>query len=443
MKGRIQIPVRLAKLTALLLCCRSSDSYSPRPTSSSSSTRRKWLDQTVALVATTASSLAMPATPSYAESVGELPLALRDYTKLAPLGKVGSTSLEGKTLDLPLSQLASRLEVDLVVGHTGQGGYFISGDLDESIFRDDCSFIDPTNRVNSLSQYRNALRILFDPNQSHVQLVRPIVIDEQERTLTATIRSWGVLQLPWRPYITAYESTIVYRVDDSNGLIAEQSQTWSKSAGQALQESFTPSFNRPAPLSSLPSSQTEPPSVTQLFSIVNGRRPYEYTDEERKDIARLINDIVVEASSSSQVNGDNIFRPDYLPGKWMLVYLQPGPTGVGIDRRIPFADFDFNDSFQVFGPDSVRNVGQVLGPWVQVQVSGSLREETPGSRKVPKRFVAQIEQGELCVSSQEAVCVDLPIAGEGVFDSLYLGSRLRIGQNINGGGARVVQVKLE
>ena len=35
------------------------------------------------------------------------------------------------------------------------------------------------------------------------------------------------------------------------------------------------------------------------------------------------------------------------------------------------------------------------------------------------------------------------IQGEGLFDSLYLGERLRIGQNINGGGAQVVQIRLD
>ena len=386
-------------------------------------------------------------------------MAVRSYTKLAPLGAAASNQnniLEGKTLNLSLQQLASRLEVDLVDGHTGQGGYFLSGDLDESIFRSDCAFVDPTNRVDSLSQYRKALQILFDPQESYVQLVQPFVLNKQKRTLQTTIRSRGVLQLPWRPYITSYESTITYHVDN-NGLIDEQSQTWSKSAGKALQESFTPSFNRPAPKSQFSSTQVErePVSVAKLFDMVNGRRPYEYTSKEQKEIEQLINEI----GEATQRNDDD-FQPEFLPGKWMLVYIQPGPTGVGIDRRIPFPDFDFNDNFQVFGSsakddegnengsaDTVQNVGQILGPWVQVQVSGKIREAIPGDRRVPKRFVATIDRGALCAQSSQKqkpqqLCLDLPISGEGIFDSVYLGRRLRIGQNINGGGARVVQVKL-
>ena len=403
----------------------------------------------VSILATPSSAFAE--TQDQVVAAGELPMALRSYTKLAPLGAATSAkdrdTLKDKTLNLSLQQLASRLEIDLVSGHTGQGGYFVSGDLDESIFRSDCAFVDPTNRVDSLSQYRKALQILFDPQESYVQLVQPMAINKKERTLTATIRSRGVLQLPWRPYITSYESTIVYRVDD-NGLLAEQSQVWSKSAGKALQESFTPSFNRPAPKSNLAQTERESMAVTQLFGMVNGRRPYEYTDSERSEIAQLIDQVVTDETNPKK---NNDFHPEYLPGKWMLVYIQPGPTGVGIDRRTPFADFGFNDNFQVFGTnsnnkdialaDTVQNIGQILGPWAQVQVSGRLREEIPGDRGVPKRFVANIDNGALCVQKQQS-CLDLPIAGEGLFDSMYLGRSLRIGQNINGGGARVVQVKL-
>jgi len=412
---------------------------------SSSLPRRIWLQETLALVISAgagtstgiiAAPLASEASAVADSNPDELPLVLRDFTKLAPLGKGRNPSLEGKTLNLSLSELASRLEKDLAHGHTGQGGYFISGDLDESLFQEDCVFVDPTNRVDSLTQYRNALKILFDPKESQVELVQPIQINPDERILQASIRSRGVLKLPWRPYITTYESNIIYTIDDS-GLIKEQAQTWSKAASKALQESFTPGLNRPAPQSPLRPSSSERVSVTKLFDHVNGRRPYEYSQAERDEISQLVNQIVQE---EKQTINKSSFRPDLLPGKWMLVYIQPGPSGVGIDRRIPFPDFDFNDNFQIFSQDSVVNIGQVLGPLVQVQVQGSLVEQTPGSLEVPKRFIAQINGGEIC---QNTSCLNLPISGEGLFDSVYLGDRLRIGQNINGGGARVVQVKLE
>jgi hypothetical protein len=134
------------------------------------------------------------------------------------------------------------------------------------------------------------------------------------------------------------------------------------------------------------------------------------------------------------------WKPERLPGKWMLVYLQPGPDGGGIDRRIPFPDLAFNDNYQVFTKDSVTNIGQLFGPTLDVRVYGGLQEDDAGSTAVPKRFTAQIQGGQVCWNGREIL--PLPISGEGMFDGVYLGERVRIGQNLNGGGARVVQVRM-
>jgi hypothetical protein len=83
-------------------------------------------------------------------------------------------------------------------------------------------------------------------------------------------------------------------------------------------------------------------------------------------------------------------------------------------------------------------VGQVMGPLVEVHVSGSLSRDYDEDKST-NRFIANIDHGELCLASS---CLPLPIAGRGLFESLYVGKRLRIGQNLNGGGARVVQVRM-
>ena len=68
--------------------------------------------------------------------------------------------------------------------------------------------MDPTNSVASLSRYRNALGLLFDPEQSYVRLLGPPTVEESTRRITARIRSGGVLRLPWRPRIPAYERCV-------------------------------------------------------------------------------------------------------------------------------------------------------------------------------------------------------------------------------------------
>jgi len=175
--------------------------------------------------------------------------------------------------------------------------------------------------------------------------------------------------------------------------------------------------------------------VTKLFNNVNGRRCNEYSPNERSAIDTLINEI-------SNTNWD--WDADLLPGKWMLVYLQPGPTGAGVDRRIPFfPEFNFNDQYQIFTDTEVRNIGELWGPLTSATVSGKLKEENPSRRNTPKRYKASIDHGSICLSTSNKSCLPLPISGEGLFDGVYLGKRLRIGQNVNGGGARVVQVRLK
>lgn len=395
-------------------------SLSPLPLTS----RRAWLAQS-------AGSFLVAGHNS--DTKDELPNVLRSIS-LAPLVKPQAS--DSKTLNLSLEEVAARLTRDLTEGAHKNGGYFITGDLSTDIFRDDCVFSDPTNEVKSLSRYQNALRILFDPTLSQVQLLSPLVIDQQERTIAGRIRSRGYLQLPWKPFVSAYESDIVYTVDES-GLIATQNQVWdSKSAFKALKETFTPSFVEPPPKANrLEPSLLEPKEVTQLFEYINGRRPNEYTPQERSEISSLIDSIVANSNNKTD------FNRDLLPGQWILSYLQLGPEGAGIDRRIPFPDFDFNDNFQVFDEEKITNIGQVLGPWVDVQVSGTLQELDLSSTRIPKEFRASIQGGKLCVLSSN--CIGLPIQGAGIFDSLYLGERLRVGLNINGGGARVVQIRLD
>ena len=57
---------------------------------------------------------------------------------------------------------------------------------------------------------------------------------------------------------------------------------------------------------------------------------------------------------------------------------------------------------------------------------------------LPKRFRAQIDSGSLCFRES---CVKLLIEGQGIFELEYIGERLRILQNLNGSGARGIQVR--
>jgi hypothetical protein len=147
--------------------------------------------------------------------------------------------------------------------------------------------VDPTNSVASLSQYQKAVRILFDTKNSRTQLLGPLKVNADDRTISGRYRTRGLLKFPWKPFVSAFESNIVYKIDD-DGLVYEQDQTWSKSAAEALQESFTPTLFTPPPASPLARPAGEPAEVTALFDAVNGRRPQEYSQVERTEITTLI-----------------------------------------------------------------------------------------------------------------------------------------------------------
>lgn len=220
-----------------------------------------------------------------------------------------------------------------------------------------------------------------------------------------------------------------------------------------------------------PTAASHPKAALRLLALCEGRRPSSWT---RAEIEQMRLDDLVDQLVQLKAPWPRAA----LTGKWKLVYLQPGPGGGGIDRRIPFPEFDFNDSFQEFDVEAgtVVNTGELLGPWLVVRVGGTLSEEDSAVTNAPKRFRAIINRGQLC--ARDGPCLPLPISGEGLFDGVYLDERIRIGvpssagvtvtaaihlealqgngfprtahlsfafsgQNLNGGGARVVQVRVE
>eukprot|EP00964_Phaeocystis_antarctica_P155539 scaffold124763_cov66-Phaeocystis_antarctica.AAC.3 len=162
---------------------------------------------------------------------------LRKYSALAPLGDV--TAVGKKRTGLTQDELAVTLKRDLTVGATGKGGYFVSGDLSQEIFRDDARFIDPTNVAEGLSRYIKALSLLFDPTCSSVELLAGPKPDAATRTIYAELRSSGTLKLPWRPKVRPWISYMTWTID-ADGLIAEQSQTWDITPAEALGQTFNP-----------------------------------------------------------------------------------------------------------------------------------------------------------------------------------------------------------
>ena len=52
-----------------------------------------------------------------------------------------------------------------------QGQYYITGQLTQSIFAEDCEFIDPTTNVRNPAVYSRAVATLFDQTSSRADLI--------------------------------------------------------------------------------------------------------------------------------------------------------------------------------------------------------------------------------------------------------------------------------
>lgn len=85
----------------------------------------------------------------------------------------------------------------------------------------------------------------------------------------------------------------------------------------------------------------EPESALKLLQLCEDRRPSSWRPDECAEVDELIDEVV--SLKAPWVRED-------LAGKWRLAYLQPGPDGAGVDRRVPFPELPWNDSFRYLGP---------------------------------------------------------------------------------------------
>jgi hypothetical protein len=138
---------------------------------------------------------------------------------------------------------------------TTNKGYYITGRLNTTIYRDDCLFDgpDPDMPVKGLRKYLNAASQLFDQGKSRAQLlsleiVKSAADDDNQRNpvdnnsvIVAKWRMTGVLRLPWKPKLPNWTGTTTYYFDE-DGLIYKHQETWDMSVAQAFLRTLWPSL---------------------------------------------------------------------------------------------------------------------------------------------------------------------------------------------------------
>ena len=184
-----------------------------------------------------------------------LPLSFIDqnYKLRSPPGC--KSSGEPKQRGLSMSELAEIIQKDWDVNtviNTGMNkieyngnnkGYYITGKMTRSVYRDDCFFDgpDPDMPVKGLRKYLAASSQLFHQGKSTCEL-QCIKYDEVNRVITAQWKLQGVLNLPWQPILKPYSGTTRYYVDDE-GMIVKHIEEWDISMLNAFVCTLLPTFS--------------------------------------------------------------------------------------------------------------------------------------------------------------------------------------------------------
>jgi hypothetical protein len=127
-------------------------------------------------------------------------------------------------------------------------GYYITGRLNSTIYRDDCLFDgpDPDMPVRGLRKYLSAASHLFDHRLSYAVLhsIQMESLDGgvfHKGTIVATWELGGVLMLPWRPKVKSWTGKTIYHLDQE-GLVALHEEKWDISVSQAFVSTLWPSL---------------------------------------------------------------------------------------------------------------------------------------------------------------------------------------------------------
>lgn len=118
-------------------------------------------------------------------------------------------------------------------------GYYITGRLNTTIYRDDCRFDgpDPDMPVRGLRKYLNAASNLFDHATSSAELISLDIVGQT--TIEAKWKLEGVLHLPWHPKLPVWTGTTTYHFDD-DGLVHLHEEAWDISVFQAFAKTLWP-----------------------------------------------------------------------------------------------------------------------------------------------------------------------------------------------------------
>jgi len=127
-----------------------------------------------------------------------------------------------KRTGLSCAEVAAVVEDDL-----RERSYWLTGDLDSSVWSDDCRFKNPLTDVRGLRRYVTSIKNLFDPSVSSLR-VDGVRVGPAQNQFVVRGEVQGVLQLsralPWHPEVAPYQVEATYTLN-KEGLIELYEET--------------------------------------------------------------------------------------------------------------------------------------------------------------------------------------------------------------------------
>mmetsp|Transcript_26728 Transcript_26728/g.40977 ORF Transcript_26728/g.40977 Transcript_26728/m.40977 type:complete len:219 (-) Transcript_26728:240-896(-) len=133
--------------------------------------------------------------------------------------------LKGATVE----QVAALLYKDWAP-HNKHKGYFITGKLNATLYKDDCVFDgpDPDMPVQGIQKFASATSQIFDARVSTAKLTEFVI--KSPTHIEAKWRLKGTLRLPWHPELPTIDGTTTYYLDPESMLVQLHYDTWSMGA---------------------------------------------------------------------------------------------------------------------------------------------------------------------------------------------------------------------
>lgn len=166
------------------------------------------------------------------ESVARVTLIGRNNLDVVgpPMGCRPDDKTAFKHWNLPIQDVAEIVRMDW--RQDSSKGYYVTGNLTPSIYRDDCLFDgpDPDMPVKGLRKFRGAASQLFDRKKSNADLLDLWLEGD---VIKAKWRMNGVIRLPWKPQMPEVTGETTYYLDEHN-LVYKHTETWDISAMEAF-----------------------------------------------------------------------------------------------------------------------------------------------------------------------------------------------------------------